>query len=100
MDEIDRNSGLSREVKERQRRRVAAQAVADFEVSKTLVRARDAVRYVIEQWTRDEQYVSPEIADARAATLKALKEAEAGWQRAIDLIDERAGLTKALDTRR
>ena len=41
-----------------------------------------------------EQHVSPEIAEARDATLKAMKEAEAGWQRAIDKIAERAGLTK------
>jgi hypothetical protein len=29
-----------------------------------------------------------------------MNEAEAGWQKAIDKIAERAGLTKALDTRR
>ena len=41
MDEIDRNADLSREGKERQRRKAAAQAVADFEASKTLrVRVR------------------------------------------------------------
>ena len=33
----------------------------------------------------------------RAATLKALEQAEAGWQRAIDKIGERAGLTKIPD---
>ena len=44
-----------------------------------------------------EQHVSPEIAEARDATLKAMKEAEAGWQRAIDKIAERAGLTKTPD---
>jgi len=41
-----------------------------------------------------EQHIPPEIAEARAVTLKALKEAEQGWQRAIDKIGERAGLTK------
>jgi hypothetical protein len=38
--------------------------------------------------------VSPEIAEARDATLKAMKEAEAGWRKAMDKIAERAGLTK------
>lgn len=164
MDEIDRNADLSREGKERQRRKAAAQAIADFEVSKTLARARGTVAQVVEQWVekvgltvkvasniheatvhtqiRDrlaamkdgrmgfleknagdpivasailtapaflsglsdaelamvkhkvEQHVSPEIAEARAATLKALEHAEAGWQKAMDEIGERAGLTK------
>jgi len=39
---------------------------------------------------RAEQHVSPEIAEARAATLKALEQAEHGWQKAIDKIGERA----------
>ena len=43
---------------------------------------------------RLEQQVAPEIADARDATLKAMKEAEEGWQRAMDKIAERGGLTK------
>ena len=34
---------------------------------------------------------------SRAATLKAMKEAEQGWQKAIDKIAERAGLTKGPD---
>jgi len=46
-----------------------------------------------ERWPA-EQHVSPEIAEARVATVKAMKEAEQGWQRAIDKIGERAGLTK------
>ena len=37
---------------------------------------------------------------SRDATLKAMKEAEQGWQRAIDKIAERASLTKGSDTRR
>jgi hypothetical protein len=39
-----------------------------------------------------EQHVAPEIAEAKAATLKAMKEAEQGWRKAIDKIAERAGL--------
>ena len=167
MDEIDRNADLSPEGKDRQRRQVAAQAIADFEASKTLARAHEAVTQVDEQWAakvgltvkpasniheatvhsqiRDrlaamkddkmgfleknasdpivaaailtapsflsglndaelalvkhkvEQHVCPEIAEARDATLKALKEAEQGWQRAIAKIGERAGLTKGAD---
>ncbi|MGZ9272365.1 MAG: hypothetical protein ACXW6T_24850 [Candidatus Binatia bacterium] len=50
MAEIDRNADLSREGKERQRRKAALQAIADFEASKTLARAREAVTYVMEQW--------------------------------------------------
>ena len=46
-----------------------------------------------------ERHVSPEIAETRDATLKAMKEAEAGWQRAIDKIAEYAGLTKCPDGR-
>jgi hypothetical protein len=99
MNEIDRNSELSREGKGHQRRKIAAQALAELEASRTLVRAREAVRYVTE-WQRDEEHVTPEVAEPRAAAGKALKEAEAGWQRAIDLIDERASLTKGPDTRR
>ena len=47
--------------------------------------------------TKVEQHVAPEIAKARDATLKAMKEAEQGWQRAVDKIGERAGLTKGAD---
>ena len=75
--------GVSREEKQHQRCEVAAQALAEFEASKTLVRAREAVRY-----------------DPSPATLKAMKEAEQGWRRAIDKIAERAGLTKAPVMRR
>ena len=38
--------------------------------------------------------------EARDATLKAMKEAEVGWQRAMDKIGERASLTKVPSTRR
>jgi hypothetical protein len=58
-------------------------ALAEFKASKTLVRAREAVRY-----------------DPSPATLKALQQAEAGWERAMDKIAERAGRTKGPDTRR
>lgn len=88
MDEIDRNTGLSRDDKYHQRVRTADEAIADFEASKTLTRAREAVNHVIQQWKRDEQHVSTEIAEA---TQKALKECEVGWRRAMDKIAERAG---------
>jgi cysteinyl-tRNA synthetase len=98
-DEIDRNPDRSREAKERQRRKAAAQAIADLEASKTLARAREAVELVVAKH-QVEQNVSPEIAKSRDATRKALKEAEQGWRRAIDKIGERASLTKGPDTRR
>ena len=68
MDEIDCNTDLSRDGKYRQRRKAAAQAIADFEVSKTLARAREAVEVAVAK-----HHVSPEIAKARDATLKAMK---------------------------
>ena len=46
---------------------------------------------------RLKEHVAPGIAAARDATLKALKEAEVGWQKAIDKISARAGLTKGPD---
>jgi uncharacterized membrane-anchored protein YjiN (DUF445 family) len=97
MDEIDLNADLSRDDKYRQRSEAAAQAIADLEASKTLARACEAVSYVIQQWKRDEQHVSTEIAEA---ALKAIKEAETGWRRAIDKIRERASLTKGPTRRR
>ena len=92
MDEIDRHRDLSREDKERQRRKAWAQAVADFEASRTLARAREAVEPAVAKHN-----IKPEARDAR---LKALKEAEQGWSRAMDKIGERASLTKAPDMRR
>ena len=80
MDEIDRNADLSRDGKYRQRSKTAAQAIADFEVSKTLARARQAVELAAAKHNV-EQHVSPEIAEARDAALKAMKEAELGWQK-------------------
>ena len=98
-DEIDRNADLSPEGKYRQRSKSAAQAIADFEASKTLARARGAVELVVAKHN-GEQPVSPEIAEARDATLKAMKEAEQGWRRAIDKIAERTGRTTGPNMRR
>src|SRR5689334_19435117 len=80
MDEIDGNADLSRDGKYRQRSKAADQAIADLEASKTLARAREAVELAVAKHDI-EQHVSPEIAQARDATRKALKEAEHGWQR-------------------
>ena len=82
IDEIDLNAELSRDGKESQRRRTAAQAVADFEASRTLARAHEAVEFAVAK-----QDINPE---ARNATLKGMKEAEQGWRKAIDKIAERA----------
>jgi hypothetical protein len=98
MAKIDADKGLSREAKAQHRHTVAKQAIAEIEKSRALVKAREAVRYVMEQWNRDD--VSPEIVEARAATLNAMKEAEQGWQKAMDKIAERVSLTKGPDTRR
>ena len=74
MDEIDRNADLSRDGKYRQRSKTAAQAIADFEASKTLARAREAVELAVAK-RNFEEHVSPEIARDSEATLKAMKEA-------------------------
>jgi hypothetical protein len=87
MDEIDRNADISRDNKYQERSKIAARAVADFEASKTLARARDAVERALAR---------AEIGDS---ALKALKELERGWQRAIDKIYERATMTKNADAR-
>jgi hypothetical protein len=83
MDEIDGNADLSEEEKQHQRCEVAAQVLAGFEASKTLVRAREAVRSA-----------------PSAATLKALEQAEGGWERAMNKIAERAGRTTGANMRR
>jgi hypothetical protein len=70
MDEIDRTADLSRDGKCRQRSKTAAQAIADFEASKTLARAREAVEFAV-----GKHNIEPK---ARDATLKALKETEQG----------------------
>jgi hypothetical protein len=41
-----------------------------------------------------EQHVPREIIEAREATAKALRELEQGWQRAQDVLGQRAGLTR------
>lgn len=87
MDEIDRKPNLSREEKERQRRKAWAQAIAAFEASRTLACAREAVEVAV-----GKPNIEPE---ARDAMLKAMKEAEVGWQRAVDKIGERASLTRS-----
>ena len=97
-DEIDRNPGLSRDDKYQQRSKSADEAIADFEASKTLARAREAVELVVAKLNR--QHVSPEIAQDSEDMLKAMKETERGWQRAMDKIAERASLTKGPDMRR
>jgi hypothetical protein len=76
MDEIDRNPDLSREEKERERRKAWAEAIAAFEAVEVAV---------------GKPNIEPE---ARDAMVKAMKEAEVGWQRAIDKIGERASLAK------
>jgi hypothetical protein len=90
MDEIDRNADLSRDGKYRERGKIAAQAIADFESSKTLARAREAVQHAKAKHNV-EQHVSFE---------KATRETEQGWRRAPDKIAERVSRTKGCDTRR
>jgi hypothetical protein len=82
MDEIDRNVGLSEDDKYRQRSKAADEAIADFEASKTLARAREAVSF-----------------NGSGDMLKALKEAEVGWQRGVNKIAERAGRTSSVPPR-
>jgi hypothetical protein len=90
MDEIDRDTDLSRDSKYRERSKIAAQAIAAFEASKTLARACEAVEFVVAKY-KLEQHVSPEIAQDSEATLKAMKAIERGWQKGMDKIAERAG---------
>ena len=95
-DGIDRNAALSRDDKYRKRSETAAQAIADFEASRTLARAREAVELAVAK-RNVEQYVSPEIAKDSEEMLKAMKETERDWPRAMDKIAERVSLP---DTRR
>ena len=60
MDEIDRNASLSSDIKYRRRCEIADQAIADFEASKTLARARQAIELAMAKYQVDQQ-VSPEI---------------------------------------
>jgi uncharacterized membrane-anchored protein YjiN (DUF445 family) len=93
MDEIDRNADLSRDGKYCQRSKIVAQAIANLEASKTLAHAREAVERVVAK-RKLEQHVSPQIAKDSEEMLKAMKEVEQGWQRAMDKIAERAARTK------
>jgi len=92
MDEIDRNADLSRDRKYGERSKIADEAIADFEGSKTLARARQTVELAVAK-RNYEGHVSPEIAKDSEDMLKALKDVERGWQRAMDKIAERAGRT-------
>jgi DNA-binding phage protein len=99
MDEIDRDADLSRDGKYRERSKIVAQAIADFEASKTLARACQAVELAVAKHNFQED-VSPGIARDSQSILKARKEVEQGWQRAMDKIAERAGLSKSAGVRR
>jgi hypothetical protein len=94
MDEIDRSADLSRDGKHRERSVLSAQAIAGFDASKTLARARKAVELAVAKYKLG-QHVSPEIARDSEAALKAMKEVERDWQTAMDKIAERAGRTKS-----
>jgi hypothetical protein len=87
MDEIDSKATISCDEKYHQRSEIMAQAIADFEASPTLGRTRKAVTRVIEQWKRDDQRASNDVAEA---ALKALKEVERDWPKAMNKIAERA----------
>jgi len=92
-DEIDRNLSISRDAKCRERSKAAAEAISEFDSSKTLVRAREAVELVTGK-RNFEGHLLPEIAKDRDATQRAMKQAEKGWQRAIDKIAERSCQTR------
>ena len=94
MDEIDRSANLSRDAKYHQRSKIAAEAIADFEASKTLARACQAVELTVAKHNFEED-VPPEIAQDSEDMLKALKDVERGWRRAMDKIAERTAQTKA-----
>ena len=85
MDEIDRKAELSRDDKYRQRGKTAAQAIADFEESRTLVRAREAAELMV---------AGHDVEQLVAEVSKALNQVEQGWRRAIGKIAERASMIK------
>jgi hypothetical protein len=93
MDQIDANVELSDDVKYHQRSKTAAEALAEFEASKTLARACQAVEFAAARHNL-EQNVSLEIAQDSEAMLKAMKDVERGWQRAMDKIAERVSFAK------
>jgi hypothetical protein len=167
ISEIDADKDLSSEGKARRRKKVTDETIADFERSKTLISAKDAVERQVAKWEEQtgmtvkpptnvaeavvyseirahlaamkgsklgfveqhvsdprvasavlgappflsglsqtevamvknkvEQHVAPGIAEARDATLKAMQQAEHGWERAMAKIGERGSLTKGPD---
>ena len=92
-DEIDRNMSLSSDAKYRRRSEAAAQAIAGFDSSKTLVLAIEAVERLATQ-RNYAQNLSPEMAEDTDAVLRAITETEKGWQRAIDKIAQRSSQTR------
>ena len=89
MDEIDRDASLSRDGKYRERSKIADEAITEFEASKTLARACQAVELAVAKHAQD-----------REAMLKAKKEVVRDWQRAMDKIAGRASLAKGPKMRR
>ena len=88
-DEIDRNVSLSSEARCQQRGKAATEAIAGFDSSRTLVRAREAVERVATERNLN-AYLSPEMAKDTDVMLRAMKKTEKGWQRAVDKIAERS----------
>jgi hypothetical protein len=163
-DAIDKDGDLSPEGRARKKRKLALEALAEFEKSQALASAKKAVEKQVNAWAektglaiktptniaeaviqseirahvgnmkesklgflekhvtdpvvasavlgapgflsglkeneiafvkeRVEKHVSPEIAEAKVATVQAMQQAEHGWERAMAKIGERAGLTK------
>ena len=50
MDGIDADRDLSSEGRDRKKKRLAAEAIADFQKSKALVGAKDAVKRMVGKW--------------------------------------------------
>lgn len=98
-DEIDRNAGLSRDDKYRERSKIGEEAIADFQASKTLARARNAVELAVAK-RNCEGHFSLEIARDSETALKAIKELEEGWNKGIDKLAERTGRTTGPNMRR
>ena len=87
-NEIDGDASLSSDIKYRRRCEIATQVIADFEASKTLTRAREAVQHAKAKHSVEQQ----------VSFDKAIKETEQGWRRAPDKIAERASQTKGAVT--
>lgn len=69
IDEIDKDPDLSPQGRERQRRRVATQAIADIQASKTLENARVVVARVMLKWEQQVGMTLKSPADPIEATL-------------------------------